>query len=109
MIPVKDSSPVLISNGMEEVARFHLTSNFVINADEDGEIIDYDEESKMILVPVNNPQDDIEGFVEYIKDEYIFGLDTCIGDPYGFTYDPDRELISIPADFSNLNAEYPKY
>ena len=49
MIPVKDSSPVLISNGMEEVARFHLTSNFVINADEDGEIIDYDEESKIMI------------------------------------------------------------
>jgi hypothetical protein len=35
MIPVKESSPVLISNGMEEVSRFHLTSNFVINAEED--------------------------------------------------------------------------
>lgn len=68
----------------------------------------YDEESKMILVPVNNPQDDIEGFIEDIKDEYIFGLDTCIGNSVGFEYDPDRELITIPADFSNLNAEYPK-
>ena len=34
---------------MEEVARFHLTSNFVVNADEDGEIIDYDENSKMMI------------------------------------------------------------
>ena len=34
---------------MEEVARFHLTSNFVINAEEDGEIIDYDEESQIMI------------------------------------------------------------
>ena len=49
VIPVKKSAPVLISNGMEEVARFHLTSNFVINAEEDGEIIDYDEESQIMI------------------------------------------------------------
>lgn len=49
VIPVKDSSPVLISNGFEEVARFHLTSNFVVNAEEDGEIIDYDETSKIMI------------------------------------------------------------
>ena len=34
---------------MEEVARFHLTSNFAINADEDGEIVDYDEKSKLLI------------------------------------------------------------
>ena len=49
MIPVKNSSPVLISNGMEETSRFHLTTNFVINADEDGEIIDYDEETQILM------------------------------------------------------------
>jgi hypothetical protein len=49
VIPVKNSSPVLISNGMEEVARFHLTDNFVVNAEEDGEIVDYDEESKIMI------------------------------------------------------------
>lgn len=49
VIPVKDSSPVLISNGFEEVARFHLTSNFVVNAEEDGEIVDYDEQSKIMI------------------------------------------------------------
>lgn len=50
VIPVKSSSPVLISNGMEEVARFHLTSNFVVNADEDGEVVDYDETSQIMVV-----------------------------------------------------------
>ena len=50
VLPVKDNCPVLVSNGMEEAARFHLTSNFVVNADEDGEVIDYDEESHVIVV-----------------------------------------------------------
>ena len=50
VIPVKDSAPVLISNGFEEAARYHLTSNFVVNADEDGEVVDYDEHSKILMV-----------------------------------------------------------
>lgn len=50
VIPVKDSSPVLISNGMEDVARFHLSSDFVINADEDGEVVDYDEKDNIMMV-----------------------------------------------------------
>ena len=49
MVPVVNSSPVLISNGMEEVARFHLSSDFVINADEDGEIVDYDEDLNIMI------------------------------------------------------------
>ena len=49
VIPVKDASPVLISNGLEEVARFHLSSSFVINAEEDGEIVDYDEETHIMI------------------------------------------------------------
>ena len=34
---------------MEEAARFHLTSTFVINAAEDGEIVDYDEKSNIMI------------------------------------------------------------
>lgn len=48
-IPVKKSSPVLISNGMEEVCRFHLSSDFVVNAEEDGVIVDYDQESNIMI------------------------------------------------------------
>lgn len=48
-IPVKKSSPVLISNGMEEVCRFGLSSDFAVNADEAGQIIDYDEESQIMI------------------------------------------------------------
>ena len=34
---------------MEEVARFHLTSNFAVNAEEDGEIVDYDDKAKILI------------------------------------------------------------
>ena len=50
VIPVKDSSPVLISNGLEEICRFKLSSDFVVNADEDGEVVEYDEETKIMVV-----------------------------------------------------------
>ena len=49
VIPVKKSSPVLISNGVEEVARFELSSDFVVNAEEAGEIVDYDEANKIMI------------------------------------------------------------
>ena len=35
---------------MDEVSRFQLSSDFVINAEEDGEVIDYDEKSKIMIV-----------------------------------------------------------
>lgn len=49
VIPVKNSSPVLMSNGFEEICRFKLSSDFVINAEEDGQIVDYDEKSKIMI------------------------------------------------------------
>lgn len=54
VIPVKKSSPVLISNGVEETVRFQVTSNFAINAEDDGEIIDYDEVSKIMIAKYKN-------------------------------------------------------
>lgn len=54
VIPVKDSSPVLISNGFEEVARFHLTSNFAINAEDSGEIVDYDKKANIMIAKYKN-------------------------------------------------------
>lgn len=50
VIPVKNSSPALISNGADEAIRFNLSSDFIINAEEDGVIIDYDEKSKILMV-----------------------------------------------------------
>lgn len=49
VIPVKKSSPVLISNGVEEVVRFHVSHSFAINAEEDGTIIDYDEDKGIMI------------------------------------------------------------
>ena len=49
LIPVRDASPVLISNGMDEALRFHTTSNFTINADEDGTIVDYDPKANIVM------------------------------------------------------------
>ena len=42
VVPVKNSSPVLISNGSEEVVRFNLSTDFVINAKMDGTVVAYD-------------------------------------------------------------------
>ena len=49
VIPVTNSCPVLIANGFDEVSRFHLSSDFVINASESGQIIDYDEKSNIMI------------------------------------------------------------
>ena len=50
VIPVNDSDPVLVSNGFEEVERFQLSSDFVINADEDGEVVEVNEKLNLIVV-----------------------------------------------------------
>lgn len=71
------------------------------------ENIIYEESSSHILVPVDNPNDDTWYLVYEIDNEGIFGTDTCIGSR-DFEYDEDRELVYIDADFSSLNAEYPK-
>ena len=49
VVPVKKSSPVLISNGMEERCRYDLSSDFVINAEEDGEVVEYNEKLKIMV------------------------------------------------------------
>lgn len=49
VIPVKNSSPVLISNGEEESCRFQLSKDFVINAEQDGTIIDYNPKLKLMI------------------------------------------------------------
>lgn len=50
VIPVRKSTPVLISNGFEETVRFHVTSDFAVNADEDGVVDMIDESSKIMVV-----------------------------------------------------------
>ena len=50
VVPVKNATPALISNGVDEVIKYNLSSDFVINADEDGTVIDYDDKSKILMV-----------------------------------------------------------
>ena len=40
----------MISNGTDEAIRFHLSSDFVVNADEDGEVIDYDQKTGVLML-----------------------------------------------------------
>ena len=49
IIGIKKAAPVLITNGFDEVARFHLSNDFVINAEEDGEIIDYNAKTNIYI------------------------------------------------------------
>lgn len=50
VVPVADASPALVSNGFDEALQFHLSDDFVINAEEDGKVIDVNEELGFIMV-----------------------------------------------------------
>ena len=54
VIPVTNSSPVLISTGMEEAVRFNLSTDFVVNAKDNGKVIDFDEKSQIMIVEYSN-------------------------------------------------------
>lgn len=49
-VPIENSSPVLMSNGTDENCKHYLSSDFVVMAEQDGEVIDYDENSKIMVV-----------------------------------------------------------
>lgn len=66
VIPVKDSSPVLISNGMEEIARFKLSSDFVVNADESGEVVEIDEDTNIMVVKYKSGKHKAVNLSEFI-------------------------------------------
>lgn len=50
IVPVKDASPALVSNGYDEAVQFHLSEDFVVNAEEDGKIVDINEELGIMVV-----------------------------------------------------------
>lgn len=50
IIPVKKSSPVLISNGMERTIHHHIGKDFAVTAKYDGKIIEVDEVSGMVVM-----------------------------------------------------------
>ena len=50
MVPVADAAPALVSNGYDEAVQFHLSDDFVINAEEDGKVVDVNDELGFIMV-----------------------------------------------------------
>lgn len=50
VIPTKNSAPVLISNGAEEAIKYKLGSDFVVNAEEDGEVVEFNTDSNIMIV-----------------------------------------------------------
>lgn len=50
IIPVKKSSPVLLSNGVEKAIHYNLSSDFVICAKDDGEVVEIDEDTGLVIV-----------------------------------------------------------
>jgi hypothetical protein len=53
-IPIKDGSPVLISNGSDELCKYYLSSDFIITADDDGKVVEYDPSTKLMIVEYKN-------------------------------------------------------
>lgn len=50
VVPVADAVPSLVSNGYDEAVQFELSDDFVINAEEDGEVVDYNEDVGFVVV-----------------------------------------------------------
>ena len=50
LVPVEGAVPALVTNGYDEAIQFHLSDDFVINAEEDGKVVDYNEEIGFVMV-----------------------------------------------------------
>lgn len=50
IIPIAKSSPVLISNGVEQVIQYHLSNDFIVKAKMDGKVLDVDESTGLVIV-----------------------------------------------------------
>ena len=50
VVPVADAVPSLVSNGYDEAIQFQLSDDFVINAEEDGKVIDVNDELGFVVV-----------------------------------------------------------
>lgn len=54
IVPVNGAQPAMVSNGYDEAIQFHLSKDFVINAEDDGEVVEINEETGMIIVKYKN-------------------------------------------------------
>lgn len=50
IVPVAGAVPTLVSNGYDEALQFHLSNDFVINAEEDGQVVEVNEEIGFVVV-----------------------------------------------------------
>ena len=50
IVPVKNASPVLISNGAEQVVQYDLSNDFVVVAKEDGVVVERDDKKGLIII-----------------------------------------------------------
>lgn len=54
LMPTDDMSPVLVSNGSEQVVQYQLPSQYAIIAEDDGEVIEVDDKNHYIFVKYKN-------------------------------------------------------
>jgi len=50
IIPVEKASPVLISNGTEQTIQYSLSKDFIVTANEDGEVAELDDDTGLMIV-----------------------------------------------------------
>ena len=50
VIPVKNQSPLLITNGMDSMIHYRTGDDFSVVAEDDGKVLDYDEASKIMII-----------------------------------------------------------
>lgn len=50
LVPIEAATPVLVSNGFDEAVQFHVTDDFVINAEEDGKVVDVNPDLGFVVV-----------------------------------------------------------
>lgn len=54
VVPTIGAEPAMVSNGYDEAMQFHLSKDFVINADDDGEVVEVNQDVGMIMVKYKN-------------------------------------------------------
>lgn len=58
IVPVESAGPVLMSNGAEKVMPYHLSNSYTIVAKDDGEVIERDEKTGVIVIRYKNKTGD---------------------------------------------------
>ena len=58
VIPVESAGPVLMSNGSEKVIPYHLPNDFSVVAKDDGEVVEWDEKTGVVILKYKNLKGD---------------------------------------------------